>query len=333
MNSIFIYLLLLFSIYSVHSELYDDATEQLILDTMNSVRRDVNPQASNMRQLNFSDCLAGVADKYLESCPGKDDRNPNLQQQAETAGCVPPGVTVGSATYNEGEYNPILVWAAEDYDYETNSCGEGTCDNFLQLTNAESSLTGCAVIDKEDCEDGEYSTFLCYFANAAGDGDRPYSEGEPCSRCEGEWSGCYNSLCIEMAPPTESPTQPQVTTPQVNTPCDHNHNHNHHNHGHGHNHGHNHDNKNPDDHKDDTSKTPQSDVSSETPKPHDHGHDHKSHDHNHGSKHDHAHNHHKGNGDMEGQMSVGQFVGSSSSASINKIAVLLLIASLFTVLL
>ena len=30
-----------------------------------------------------------------------------------------------------------------------------------------------------------------------------------------------------------------------------------------------------------------------------------------------------------GQMSVGHFVGSSSSASINKIAVLLLIASLF----
>eukprot|EP00800_Vazella_pourtalesii_P002306 TRINITY_DN1211_c0_g1_i2.p1 TRINITY_DN1211_c0_g1~~TRINITY_DN1211_c0_g1_i2.p1 ORF type:complete len:350 (-),score=27.97 TRINITY_DN1211_c0_g1_i2:84-1133(-) len=342
MKSIFVYLFFsIFSIDLVCSRVYDENEKKNLLDSMNNERRNVDPQGSNMRELSYSDCLAGVADEYVMGCPGKGDRNAGLQEQAEAAGCVPPGATVGSAIYNQIGQNPVLLWAGEDYDYDTNSCGEGTCENYRQLMNAESHMTGCAVNTyREECEEGGFSTFHCYFINATSDGDRPYLEGEPCSECK--TSDCNEGLCGDTVPnvttepqvttaqvTTPKVTTPKVTTPQVNTPCDHNHNHNHHNHGHGHNHGHNHDNKNPDDHKDDTSKTPQSDVSSETPKPHDHGHDHKSHDHNHGSKHDHAHNHHNGNGDMNGQMSVGHFVGSSSSASINKIAVLLLIASLF----
>nr|BEK71581.1 perisilin-4beta [Vazella pourtalesii] len=332
MKSIFVYLFFsIFSIDLVCSRVYDENEKKNLLDSMNNERRNVDPQGSNMRELSYSDCLAGVADEYVMGCPGKGDRNAGLQEQAEAAGCVPPGATVGSAIYNQIGQNPVLLWAGEDYDYDTNSCGEGTCENYRQLMNAESHMTGCAVNTyREECEEGGFSTFHCYFINATSDGDRPYLEGEPCSECE--TSDCNEGLCGDTVPNvTTEPqvTTAQVTTPKVTTPCDHNHNHNHHNHGHGHNHGHNHDNKNPDDHKDDTSKTPQSDVSSETPKPHDHGHGHKSHDHNHGSKHDHAHNHHNGNGDMNGKMSVGQFVGSSSSASINKIAVLLLIASLF----
>ena len=291
----------LFTIAVVHCE-YTEEQIQVLLDEFNAERSSVSPTAANMRELRWCGCLAEIADNYLQSCPDIGEKNSNLMADAREAGCSAVDVGIGEAIFeipSDGDSDPIGTLKAK-----CTSCmdDDGDCDvecgRYHQIINAETYSVGCAKISRSELCGGVGRTFLCYFSvptNTEG----PYIEGEKCSGCAGEYSGCSDEgLCIRMESPTESPTRP----------------HNHHNHGHHNNHNHDHDH---------STKPPKSDEQ------HNHGHGHKSHDHNHGTKHDHAHNHGNGDGDMNGKMSVGQFVGSSSSASINKIAVLLLIASLF----
>ena len=290
MKSISIFLvvalsLALSTIAVVHCE-HTKERIQRILNIANTERSSVSPPAANMREMRWSSCLAEVVEKHLQTCPDIGVKNPNLQKEAKEAGCEAADVGIGEIMYevpSDGSYSIGKDECISCMD-DNGDCDD-ECERYFQVINAESYSVGC-VLRPVECGGAE-GTGTCYFSVPT-NSDGPYIEGEPCSRCVGEWSGCNEAgLCTQMKSPTESPTGPH----------DHHNQHNHHDHGRGH----------------------------------------KSHDHNHGTKHDHAHKHKNGkgndNGDMGGQMSVGRFVGSSSSsASINKIAILLLIASLFAFL-
>ena len=296
MKSIFTFLLvLLFTVTLVHcqSEFTEEVIEAVV-NAFNNLRSSVSPPASNMREMRWSSCLAGVVEKFLLTCPDIGAKNPNLQKEAEDVGCEAADVRIAEVFFNNPD-DQFGINECTSCMADSGDCDD-ECEKYHQIINAESYSFGCAR-RSDDCGVEDESA-TCYFSVPTNP-DGPYIEGEPCSRCVGEWSGCNEAgLCTQIESTTETPTEPQVTTTR-----DHHNHHNHHDHGHGH-------------------------------KSHDHNHGTK-HDHNHGTKHDHAHNHGKGNekGDMEGQMSVGRFVGSSSSsASINKIAILLLIASLIAFL-
>ena len=47
------------------------AEKDQIVDAHNYYRRRVQPQASNMKLMEWSDCLEQVAEDYLSTCPGK----------------------------------------------------------------------------------------------------------------------------------------------------------------------------------------------------------------------------------------------------------------------
>ena len=320
-----IFLLNIFSIILVHSILNEDE----IIARINEVRRRVTPTGSDLRRVEWDDCLAEIARNYLNTCPGESS-NTNLQKQAEDAGCVESGTTVGESGFysepNGGTFNSvdaINLWAmlSQIYNYQDNVCA-GVCDDYKQLVQADMHTVGCAEIDEADCGGGG-NRVICYFGSASGDG-RPYSTGVPCSDCEGEWAQvCEFGLCVRSQEPTattraETTRAPVTmrttitsTMPSVNTPHDHHHHHHHHygddshshgshdhtdgDHSHEHFHGTNDHTHTPND-KTGGTKSPDHSHGSHDHKDGDHSHEHShgSHDHNDG---DHSHEHSHGTND------------------------------------
>nr|BEK71587.1 perisilin-2a-tau [Vazella pourtalesii] len=259
-GSFAIFLLNIFAIIQVYSILNPDE----IINRINEVRRTAAPTGSDLRKVQWDNCLAKIASDYIETCPS-DTKNPNLQQQAEDAGCVEPGTSVGESTFYsesiEGNFNSVEAinsWArlSQIYFYENNLCA-GVCDDYKQLVQADMYRVGCAEIDESNCGGGG-NRVICNFGTASDDA-RPYTAGaESCVDCIGEWGdACEDGLCVRSQQPTTTTGRETVTSRPTMSPTTTSHNHDHHHHD-SHSHG-SHDHKDRDDSRDDS---------------HDHSHDH-----------------------------------------------------------
>ncbi|KAI6657295.1 Peptidase inhibitor 15-like isoform X2 [Oopsacas minuta] len=298
--ALIIFLLNIFSIALVCSELNADQ-QQEIIDKINNVRRNTVPPAANMREVQWNECYAQIALDFLKKCGDVDGHNPDRFTQ----GCE-ASENLGESIYNrpldDTTTDPIGVWAkeGESYNYYERSCSGPTCINYLQLINANAYLVGCAVYNQENCgRTGE--TTICNYGEGLGFTGATYNEGEPCSECEGEFSYCNEGLCAQEDEPTPTGSTSTGSTNEV-TDCPTNHHH----------HNHNHD--------------------------HDHNHDHKNHDHGKGGGKGKGKGKGKGEGKGEGDDEgisgfLGVYAEDKSDATSNSIMILLLVATILSVLL
>ena len=219
----FIIPLLIVNILSNLNLVYSTLTlteQQQIINDINQVRRDINPTGANLREIRWNDCLAVIADEYLQMCPNFGVLNSARTKEAIAAGCVSSGVEVGETIYNsasDGTRNPVYIWANQNasYTYSDNTCSSN-CDNYLQLVNAETYLVGCAKIEEDDCgREGE--SILCDYV-VASDQNSPYIQGTQCSSCEVEWSGCNDGLCTQTHVTTMGPTLTTLTPVYTTNP-------------------------------------------------------------------------------------------------------------------
>uniref|UniRef100_A0A3Q3E2B1 Peptidase inhibitor 16-like n=1 Tax=Labrus bergylta TaxID=56723 RepID=A0A3Q3E2B1_9LABR len=88
------------------------------------------------------------------------------------------------------------------YDFNNNSCDEDKmCGHYTQMVWADTHRVGCAVhvcTDMEGLNWGRTNFLVCnYYPAGNYEGERPYVEGDWCSRCPENLQKCENNLCVD----------------------------------------------------------------------------------------------------------------------------------------
>ena len=170
-----------------------------IVDVHNSFRRSVKPGAANMKMMEWSDCLAQVAEDFLSKCSGFK-HNYHRTSEAKALGCeasayVGENLFLTSASSLTDVTQPVTAWNNEDryYDIYWKSCSN-VCGHYTQVVWENSYLVGCA---KVSCTVGRKGTyFLCNYAPGGNYfGQAPYKIGTSCSECDQGFNVCNDGLC------------------------------------------------------------------------------------------------------------------------------------------
>uniref|UniRef100_A0A5K3G132 SCP domain-containing protein n=1 Tax=Mesocestoides corti TaxID=53468 RepID=A0A5K3G132_MESCO len=180
---------------AVLSEVPSQEERIAILKCHRRLRKTVQPPASNMQLITYSEEMEDRANKFLAKCPGSTlDSSPVFKDIAY----------IITSKFNEDiQFRDVLCKVdGRHYIYENDTCS-GYCFGYKQMVWAESTTFGCA---KQKCplDDGStlyFSMLTCFYTP----GDvyqtgRPYEQGRSCSKCP-QGSGCFQNQCTtEMSP-------------------------------------------------------------------------------------------------------------------------------------
>lgn len=166
--------------------------EELLVELHNYYRGQVSPSASAMMPLKWDTSLKVIAEGYAAKCIW--NHNPELEDTGENlfAGTGPLDLRVA-----------LEKWFLErlDYDYQNNSCDEDKmCGHYTQMVWADTHRVGCAfhVCNSMEGLEWERVTFLVcnYYPAGNYEEERPYVEGDWCSKCPDNLQKCENNLCV-----------------------------------------------------------------------------------------------------------------------------------------
>uniref|UniRef100_UPI003AB021F6 uncharacterized protein n=1 Tax=Centroberyx gerrardi TaxID=166262 RepID=UPI003AB021F6 len=136
--------------------------------------------------------LKVIAEGYAAKCIW--NHNPDLEETGENlfAGTGPLDLRMA-----------LEKWFLEhlDYEYHNNSCPEDKmCGHYTQMVWADTHRVGCAfhVCNTMEGLDFERASFLVcnYYPAGNYEGEKPYEEGDWCSRCPDNLQKCENNLCV-----------------------------------------------------------------------------------------------------------------------------------------
>ncbi|XP_069572696.1 GLIPR1-like protein 1 [Brachyistius frenatus] len=166
--------------------------EELLVELHNHYRGQVSPSASAMLPLKWDPSLKVIAEGYAAKCVW--NHNPELEDTGENlfVGTGPLDLRVA-----------LEKWFLEhlDYDFQNNSCDEEKmCGHYTQMVWADTHRVGCAFHlcnNMEGLEWERVSYLVCnYYPAGNYDNERPYVEGDRCSRCPENFQKCENNLCV-----------------------------------------------------------------------------------------------------------------------------------------
>uniref|UniRef100_A0A7N6BVY7 SCP domain-containing protein n=1 Tax=Anabas testudineus TaxID=64144 RepID=A0A7N6BVY7_ANATE len=132
-----------------------------------------------------------VAEGYAAKCIW--NHNPDLEDTGEN-------LFAGTGSLDPRE--AMEKWFLEhlDYDFQNNTCDEDKmCGHYTQMVWADTHRVGCAYHlcnSMEGLEWERVSFLVCnYYPPGNYEGERPYVEGDWCSRCPEKLQKCENNLC------------------------------------------------------------------------------------------------------------------------------------------
>ncbi|XP_036803534.1 peptidase inhibitor 16 isoform X1 [Oncorhynchus mykiss] len=196
-------------------QLSQEDTETL-MELHNSYRGQVVPSATYMRKVKWDEKLKILAEGYAVKCMWEP--NPDLEL-----------LNMGENLFVSNEPLDLNMtmekWFLEhlDYDYNNNSCQEDRmCGHYTQMVWADSHSVGCAA---HRCDTIEGLSFekvnflVCnYYPKDKFKDEKPYEQGEWCSKCPDNVPQCDQNLCVPYAP--ESSDEPDVEEPDAPDPSD-----------------------------------------------------------------------------------------------------------------
>ncbi|XP_051282570.1 peptidase inhibitor 16 [Dicentrarchus labrax] len=166
--------------------------EELLVELHNYYRGQVSPSASAMMPLKWDSNLKVIAEGYAAKCIW--NHNPELLESGEN-------LFAGTGPLDLRE--ALEKWFLEhlDYDFNNNSCDEDKmCGHYTQMVWADTHRVGCAfhLCNNMEGLDWERVSFLVcnYYPAGNYEDERPYVEGEWCSRCPENLQKCENNLCV-----------------------------------------------------------------------------------------------------------------------------------------
>ncbi|XP_076598169.1 uncharacterized protein LOC143327607 [Chaetodon auriga] len=166
--------------------------EELLVELHNHYRGQVSPSASAMLPLKWDSSLKVIAEGYAAKCIW--NHNPELEDTGEN-------LFAGTGPLDLRE--ALEKWFLEhlDYDFHNNSCDEDKmCGHYTQMVWADTHRVGCAFHlcnNMEGLEWERVSFLVCnYYPAGNYEDERPYVEGDWCSRCPENLQKCENNLCV-----------------------------------------------------------------------------------------------------------------------------------------
>nr|XP_028577762.1 cysteine-rich venom protein helothermine-like isoform X2 [Podarcis muralis] len=186
-----------------------------IVDIHNKLRREVQPPASNMVKMEWSDDIRKIAQWWADQCTlehsAASDRTLNGRSCGEN---------LFMSTSLKSWTEAILSWYNEkdDFLYASGAKTEGAViGHYTQVVWYNSHLIGCAIAF---CPDQEYQYYyVCQYSpagNIKGKIATPYEAGEPCGHCPND---CDKGLCTN--PCTESNLYSNCVSLKHQVGCDH----------------------------------------------------------------------------------------------------------------
>lgn len=183
--------------------------EELLVELHNHYRGVVSPSASAMLPLRWDPSLKLIAEGYAAKCIW--NHNPELEDTGEN-------LFVGTGALDLRV--ALEKWFLEhlDYEYNNNSCDEDKmCGHYTQMVWADTHRVGCAfhLCNQMEGLDWERVSFLVcnYYPAGNYEGERPYVEGDWCSRCPENLQRCENNLCVAEEEEEEETMTPPPATP------------------------------------------------------------------------------------------------------------------------
>ncbi|NEO69085.1 CAP domain-containing protein [Moorena sp. SIO3H5] len=171
--------------------------QQELLDAHNQYRRQVQPTASNMRELKWDNTLAGVAQNYADTCTWGHNRN-RTQQAGGKFSYLGENLYL-TTNQNHQMTAPVDSWYNEvkDYDYATNS-SSGVTGHYTQVVWAKTEYLGCG---RTKCPSlaglnwKNVAIVVCNYGQGGNyRGQKPYLAGATASSCPSGYTAS-NGLC------------------------------------------------------------------------------------------------------------------------------------------
>ncbi|XP_067303885.1 cysteine-rich venom protein ENH1 [Pseudorasbora parva] len=166
------------------------SVQQEIVDVHNDFRRAVNPTASNMLKMSWSDAVAQSARGWIDQC--------NMTHGPPSSR-VMDGYEMGENLFKGSGLNSwtkvINAWHSEvnNYEYPSRSVNGQPTGHYTQVVWYSSYEVGCAMTQ---C--GKFFFYGCHYYRAGNyRGVPPYSLGTPCASCPGN---CQDNLCTNPCP-------------------------------------------------------------------------------------------------------------------------------------
>ncbi|XP_055045330.2 peptidase inhibitor 16 isoform X4 [Misgurnus anguillicaudatus] len=176
-----------------------------IVDIHNDLRSQVQPSAAFMQKVVWNETVRLVAESYAAKCIFDD--NPDL-----------PNLKLGENLYVTTDSlnitKAMLKWFDEnrDYDFDSNSCREDTfCRQYTRMVWSNSTQIGCAAHLCQTIKGlglKNATLLVCdYYPRGNYEGQRPYEQGESCSKCPEELPRCEANICVKLLPSEENTTE------------------------------------------------------------------------------------------------------------------------------
>uniref|UniRef100_A0A3Q2DQ03 Cysteine rich secretory protein 3 n=1 Tax=Cyprinodon variegatus TaxID=28743 RepID=A0A3Q2DQ03_CYPVA len=166
----------------------DQPSEQTeIVNKHNTLRRGVNPTASNMMKMSWNKEAAANAQAWAATC---SMQHSSSSSREITSGC---GENLYMSSSKNTWSNAIQTWYNEvkDYRYGVGSTNGGVVGHYTQVVWAKSNQVGCAMAY---CPNSKYKYFyVCHYCPPGNyQYTNPYKSGPSCGDCSG---ACDNKLC------------------------------------------------------------------------------------------------------------------------------------------
>uniref|UniRef100_A0A5K3EFP4 SCP domain-containing protein n=1 Tax=Mesocestoides corti TaxID=53468 RepID=A0A5K3EFP4_MESCO len=183
-------------LWNVLAEVPSEKEREYIINLHTELREEVNPPASNMLMLSYSNDLEKLADDWAE----------HGTVQFSTLSLSPKHKSLG-IVYRIGPINQPLSFGnlselkqeRQNYDYKANSCKK-VCFSYKQAIWAKSSEVGCAKYRRPLglSEDYYYRVVCLYRPGEEFPTGLPYENGVSCSKCP-EGYVCERKQCTKQS--------------------------------------------------------------------------------------------------------------------------------------
>lgn len=212
---------LILKLVACSDSIKDHLIETVLVRAHNQLRREVQPQASNMKELVWSKSLQLLADYKVQDCQSS---SLNLEYNGVTYGYT-SRLIQGITQPNLNTFlTSVEEWfdSSRYYNMYDNECRNNPriCENYMQAAWANSSEIGCAYnyCTSRNSESNGYGILVLCLYYSAMDGDLPYMTGERCSLCPETDPHCNQGLCSSVTA-TESPSYMPYVSKGVQCDC------------------------------------------------------------------------------------------------------------------
>uniref|UniRef100_A0A5K3FS48 SCP domain-containing protein n=1 Tax=Mesocestoides corti TaxID=53468 RepID=A0A5K3FS48_MESCO len=185
-----------------------EQTKQIV-DLLTKIREEVNPTASNMMLMEYSDELENLAKNWLKNCTYPLPHGPAYPEYKDVVDVLQTGSRKADASF---DLSKVYNSEKNAFNYENNTCNS-SCANYRRMIWSTATQVGCYL---QHCErsnywpDSKYIMACLYRPAVLNDQEKPYKSGTPCSACP-YGRDCNHNQCTQKQLPT-TPTIPTTTS-------------------------------------------------------------------------------------------------------------------------